>query len=95
MIRAHKSQSLSRGLSERIMKMADTDKNGYLDFEEFYKLAQTNRFFMNIATNYCRFIVPRRDGKQATDEIGKKFEIIRYSSSFLLIYKIYVNSNQF
>lgn len=71
MIKTHQTTNLPKGLSEKIMKMADTDGNGYLEFEEFFALSQTNKFFMNIATNYCRFIVPRRDGTQATDEIGE------------------------
>ena len=77
MIRQHQCETMPVGVSKRILQLADEDGDGFLDFEEFYKLSQEHHWlFKNICVRYCRYIVPRRDGGHIIDEPGEFSNLI-------------------
>lgn len=46
-------------MAQQILKMSDTDNNGHLDFEEFYRMSQKHQWMIrNLLTRYCRLVVP-------------------------------------
>lgn len=64
-------QDLPKGIAKEILKFADSDNDGQLDFEEFYKLSLEHRWLVrDWCVKYCRYVVPRRDGAVA-DETGE------------------------
>lgn len=68
-------QDLPKGITKEILKYADTDNDGQLDFEEFYKLSQEHKWLIkDWCVKYCRYIVPRRDGA-IHDETGYGYHV--------------------
>lgn len=64
-------QELPKGISKEILKHADSDNDGQLNFEEFYNLSlEHNWIVRDWCVKYCRMVVPRRDGG-APDETGE------------------------
>ncbi|KAG5671993.1 hypothetical protein PVAND_002157 [Polypedilum vanderplanki] len=64
-------QDLPKGIAKEILKNADSDNDGQLDFEEFYKLSLEHRWIMREwCVKYCRAVVPRRDGAIADETDG-------------------------
>uniref|UniRef100_A0A1B0FFD2 Rhomboid-like protein n=1 Tax=Glossina morsitans morsitans TaxID=37546 RepID=A0A1B0FFD2_GLOMM len=46
-------------IAEQILSLSDTDFNGQLNFEEFYRMSQRHKWLVrNILARYCRLIVP-------------------------------------
>lgn len=69
MIGSGRCRDLPRTLAEHVLALSDTDHNGRLDFEEFYKLSHNYGWlFKHYLTNYCRMIVPPRH--EEGDQIG-------------------------
>lgn len=76
MIKDHTCNNLPKGAAEKIMKMGDTDNDGKLSFDEFYKIAeQRDALIRQYAVQYCRMVVPRRDPGQALDVIDGAYEV--------------------
>lgn len=49
----------------RILQMADTDQNGYLDYDEFVKMVHDPRLesiFGHFIKRYIHTVIPRRNG---------------------------------
>jgi rhomboid-related protein 1/2/3 len=64
---------LPKGLAKAILNMHDTDGDGRLDFEEFYKLSQHHSWLVrDMCVKYCRYVIPRRGGAVA-DETGESY----------------------
>jgi hypothetical protein len=54
-------KDLPKGIAKTLLKMHDTDNNAQLDFEEFLKLTQANRWLIrDLCVKYCRYTIPPR-----------------------------------
>lgn len=59
MIRHGRCAELPRGMTRQILNMSDHDSDGYLSFEEFYKMSQAHQWlFRDFLVSYCRRIIP-------------------------------------
>ncbi|XP_063698716.1 rhomboid-related protein 2 [Culicoides brevitarsis] len=72
LIKDHACQNLPSNAARKIMKVNDTDHDGRLSFEEFYKMCTERDWLMkDMAVKYCKLVVPRRDhrttGQDMTD----------------------------
>lgn len=64
-------EDLPKGLAKAIMSIHDSDGDGRLDFDEFYKLSQEHSWLVHDwCVKYCRYVIPRRNGAVA-DETGE------------------------
>lgn len=64
-------QDLPKGISKALMSTHDSNNDGQLDFDEFFKLSQEHNWIVrDWCVKYCRAIVPRRDGG-VYDETGE------------------------
>ena len=73
MIRQNPGQchDLPKGITKAMLQMHDSNNDGHLDFEEFFKLSQAHSWVVKEwAVKYCRMVVPRRDGA-INDETGE------------------------
>ena len=68
-IRDNKPHALAPGISKKILKMADGDGNGQLDFEEFYILTKIPK--LNWLFQYVNLVEPPRRGPPDDDEYAE------------------------
>lgn len=77
-----KCSDLPKGLAKAILSQHDSDGDGQLDFDEFYKLSLEHDWLVKEwCVKYCRYVVPRRNGAIA-DETGnykKTLETLRFA----------------
>jgi rhomboid-related protein 1/2/3 len=71
MIKENQCEDFPKGLATAILKNSDTNNDGRLDFEEFYKMSQYHTWlFKDLCVKYCRYVVPLRSGAIG-DETGE------------------------
>ncbi|XP_055913592.1 protein rhomboid [Eupeodes corollae] len=67
-------QDIPQAMARNIVDVSDEDRNGRLDFEEFYRLSVKNRWLLSsYIHNYCKMVVPRREQIQG-DQIDGAYE---------------------
>lgn len=75
LIKEHACAELPSNAARKIMKLGDTDHDGRLDFEEFYRMSTERDWLMrDYAAKYCRMVVPRRDMRHGEDETDGAYE---------------------
>ncbi|XP_055599116.1 protein rhomboid-like isoform X2 [Uranotaenia lowii] len=74
MINSRRCPDLPRGFVNKLMKTADQNNDGHLDFEEFYQMSREHEYlFKNMCVRYCKLVVPSRN-PAAVDEPDGEYE---------------------
>ncbi|XP_055529532.1 protein rhomboid isoform X2 [Wyeomyia smithii] len=67
MINHRRCPDLPKGFVKKLLKQADQNNDGHLDFEEFYQMSREHHYlFRDMCVRYCRLVVPSRN--PATDD---------------------------
>uniref|UniRef100_A0A336KA11 CSON008469 protein n=1 Tax=Culicoides sonorensis TaxID=179676 RepID=A0A336KA11_CULSO len=75
LINDHACQNLPSGAAKKILNLGDTDNDGKLSFEEFYKMCtERDHLMRDYAARYCKLVVPRRDMRHGIDEADGAYE---------------------
>lgn len=70
MINNRRCPDLPKGFVKNLMKNADQNNDGHLDFEEFYQMSREHHYlFRDMCVRYCKLVVPNRNPANA-DETG-------------------------
>lgn len=71
--------SLAKYIAYQILRRYDTDSDGVLSFEEFYKLSlQKESRSRRLLFQYCKYVVPPREQKEdSSGKIVKLFNLKR------------------
>lgn len=73
LIKNHQCRNLPENLANHILRMNDEDLDGFLDFEEFYRMSIRQEWlFSRYLAKYCKMIVPSPH-RPEQDEIGKNY----------------------
>lgn len=74
MINNRRCPDLPKGFVKNLMKAADQNNDGHLDFEEFYQMSREHHYlFRDMCVRYCRLVVPSRN-PAVTDEPDGEYE---------------------
>ncbi|XP_055628146.1 rhomboid-related protein 2 isoform X2 [Toxorhynchites rutilus septentrionalis] len=74
MINARRCPDLPKGFVRQMLKAADHNNDGHLDFEEFYQMSREHNYlFRDMCVRYCKLVVPNRNPAVA-DEPGSAFQ---------------------
>lgn len=72
MINSRRCPDLPKGFAKKLMKAADQNNDGYLDFEEFYQMTREHHYlFKDMCVRYCRLVVPSRNPVAADEPDGE------------------------
>lgn len=83
--------NMPRGVSRRILKMADEDGDGRLDFEEFFRLSQEHDWLMgHYVARYCHWLVPDPH-RELVSADGSPDQIGEVEGGFL-VFNIFITS---
>uniref|UniRef100_A0A182P611 Rhomboid-like protein n=1 Tax=Anopheles epiroticus TaxID=199890 RepID=A0A182P611_9DIPT len=62
LIKEKKCPDMPKDLALHLLKLSDTNNDGMLDFDEFYKLSTEHpSFFCEMYLKYCKAVVPKRN----------------------------------
>ncbi|XP_058463955.1 rhomboid-related protein 2 isoform X2 [Malaya genurostris] len=85
MINHRRCPDLPKGFVKNLMKTADLNNDGHLDFEEFYQMSREHHYlFRDMCVWYCRMVVPNRNPAIA-DEPGAASAFQRQISTATVI----------
>ena len=70
LIKDHQCDRIPEIVLNKIMKLADQNGDGHIDFEEFLQLNKDKpHLFKQAAIKYCTYVIPKRDwDHEATSE---------------------------
>ncbi|XP_058463956.1 rhomboid-related protein 2 isoform X3 [Malaya genurostris] len=72
MINHRRCPDLPKGFVKNLMKTADLNNDGHLDFEEFYQMSREHHYlFRDMCVWYCRMVVPNRNPAIADEPDGE------------------------
>lgn len=72
MINSRRCPDLPKGFAKKLMKTADQNNDGFLDFEEFYQMSREHNYlFRDMCVRYCKMIVPSRNPVVADEPDGE------------------------
>nr|XP_029733954.1 rhomboid-related protein 2-like isoform X2 [Aedes albopictus] len=74
MINNRRCPDLPKGFVKNLLKTADTNNDGHLDFEEFYQMSREHHYlFRDMCVRYCKLVVPSRN-PATVDETDGEYE---------------------
>lgn len=72
MINTRRCPDLPKGFVKNLMKNADQNNDGHLDFEEFYQMSREHHYlFRDMCVRYCKLVVPNRNPATADETDGE------------------------
>ncbi|XP_055628148.1 rhomboid-related protein 2 isoform X3 [Toxorhynchites rutilus septentrionalis] len=72
MINARRCPDLPKGFVRQMLKAADHNNDGHLDFEEFYQMSREHNYlFRDMCVRYCKLVVPNRNPAVADEPDGE------------------------
>lgn len=85
MINNRRCPDLPKGFVKKLMKTADQNNDGHLDFEEFYQMSREHHYlFRDMCVRYCKLVVPSRNPGMV-DETGPASAFQRQISTVTVI----------
>ncbi|XP_029733981.1 rhomboid-related protein 2 isoform X2 [Aedes albopictus] len=74
MINNRRCPDLPKGFVKNLLKTADTNNDGHLDFEEFYQMSREHHYlFRDMCVRYCKLVIPSRN-PATVDETDGEYE---------------------
>ncbi|XP_062565789.1 rhomboid-related protein 2 isoform X2 [Armigeres subalbatus] len=74
MINSRRCPDLPKGFVKNLMKNADQNNDGHLDFDEFYQLSREHHYlFRDMCVRYCKLVCPSRN-PATVDETDGEYE---------------------
>ncbi|XP_065095012.1 rhomboid-related protein 2 isoform X2 [Ochlerotatus camptorhynchus] len=74
MINNRRCPDLPKGFAKNLLKTADQNNDGHLDFEEFYQMSREHHYlFRDMCVRYCKLVVPSRN-PMTVDETDGEYE---------------------
>lgn len=74
MINNRRCPDLPKGFVKNLLKTADQNNDGHLDFEEFYQMSREHHYlFRDMCVRYCKLVVPSRN-PMTVDETDGEYE---------------------
>uniref|UniRef100_A0A182JVE6 Rhomboid-like protein n=1 Tax=Anopheles christyi TaxID=43041 RepID=A0A182JVE6_9DIPT len=75
LINEKKCPELPKDLASHLLKISDTNNDGRLDFDEFYKLSTEHPLFLfEMCIKYCKAVVPKRNDDEEGDVLDGEYE---------------------
>ncbi|XP_062565788.1 rhomboid-related protein 2 isoform X1 [Armigeres subalbatus] len=85
MINSRRCPDLPKGFVKNLMKNADQNNDGHLDFDEFYQLSREHHYlFRDMCVRYCKLVCPSRN-PATVDETGPALAYQRQISTVTVI----------
>lgn len=80
LIHEKKCADMPKDLALHLLKLSDTNNDGRLDFEEFYKLSLEHPYFLcEMYIKYCKAVVPKRNDAEEGDVLGMVILLLQIS----------------
>lgn len=72
MINNRRCPDLPKGFAKNLLKTADQNNDGRLDFEEFYQMSREHHYlFRDMCVRYCKLVIPSRNPIIADETDGE------------------------